>query len=179
MTKSIHASFSSGTNAEIEQPYTAVNKDLFPDRYSAWKDSVWQSIKHMGRPLSYQQTFDFTWKLPLNKLPLFDWLTADFAYNGTYNWTRGTDLEDGSTMGNNISNSSSKTYNARLNLETLYNHVPWQPPPRRKRNRKTSRRRYSSRPTPRSPFSTTRKARSFASPPCAPTARAIPSATRW
>ena len=125
LTKSIHASFSSGTNAEIEQPYTAVNKDLYPDRYSAWKDSVWQSIKHMGRPLSYQQTFDFTWKLPLNKLPLFDWLTADFAYNGTYNWTRGTDLEDGSTMGNNISNSSSKTYNARLNLETLYNHVPF------------------------------------------------------
>ena len=123
LTKSIHASFSSGTNAEIEQPYTAVNKDLFPDRYSAWKDSVWHSIKHMGRPLSYQQTFDFTWKLPLNKLPLFDWLTADFAYNGTYNWTRGTDLEDGSTMGNNISNSRSTTYNARLNLETLYNHV--------------------------------------------------------
>ena len=72
LTKQIHANFSSGTNAEIEQPYTAVNKDLYPDRYAAWKDSVWHSIKQLGRPLSYQQNFDLSWKLPLNKLPLFD-----------------------------------------------------------------------------------------------------------
>ncbi|CDA44397.1 gliding motility-related protein [Prevotella sp. CAG:5226] len=125
LTKNIHANFSSGTNAEIEQPYTAVNKDLYPDRYTAWKDSVWQSIKHLGRPLTYQQNFDFSWKLPLNKLPLFDWLTADAAYNATYNWARGSELEDGSTLGNTIVNSRNITGNGRINFETLYNHVPF------------------------------------------------------
>lgn len=125
LTKSIHANFSSGTNAEIEQPYTAVNKDLYPDKYTAWKDSVWHSIKELGRPLSYQQNFDFSWKLPLNKLPLFDWLTADASYNATYNWTRGAELEDGTSMGNTISNSRNITGNTRLNMETLYNHVPF------------------------------------------------------
>lgn len=125
LTKNIHANFSSGTNAEIEQPYTAVNKDLYPDRYTAWKDSVWQSIKHLGRPLTYQQNFDFSWKLPLNKLPLFDWLTADAAYNATYNWARGSELEDGSTLGNTIANSRNITGNGRINFETLYNHVPF------------------------------------------------------
>ena len=125
LTKNFHANFSSGTNAEIEQPYTAVNKDLYPDRYTAWKDSVWQSIKHLGRPLTYQQNFDFSWKLPLNKLPLFDWLTADAAYNATYNWARGSELEDGSTLGNTIANSRNITGNGRINFETLYNHVPF------------------------------------------------------
>lgn len=125
LTKNIHANFSSGTNAEIEQPYTAVNKDLYPDRYTAWKDSVWQSIKHLGRPLTYQQNFDLSWKLPLNKLPLFDWLTADAAYNATYNWARGSELEDGSTLGNTIANSRNITGNGRINFETLYNHVPF------------------------------------------------------
>ena len=125
LTKNIHANFSSGTNAEIEHPYTAVNKDLYPDRYKAWKDSVWESIKHMGRPLTYQQNFDFSWKLPLNKLPLFDWLTTDIAYNATYNWARGSELENGTTLGNTISNSRNITSNGRLNLETLYNHVPF------------------------------------------------------
>lgn len=125
LTKNIHANFSSGTNAEIEQPYTAVNKDLYPDKYTAWKDSVWHSIKELGRPLSYQQNFDFSWKLPLNKLPLFDWLTADASYNATYNWTRGAELEDGTSMGNTISNSRNITGNTRLNMETLYNHVPF------------------------------------------------------
>lgn len=122
LTKSIHANFSSGTNAEIEQPYTAVNKDLYPDRYAAWKDSVWHSIKQLGRPLTYQQNFDFSWKLPLNKLPLFDWVTLDAAYNATYNWARGADYTDRTNFGNTISNSRSITGNGRLNLETLYNH---------------------------------------------------------
>lgn len=122
LTKNMHANFSSGTNAEIEQPYTAVNKDLYPDRYAAWKDSVWHSIKNLGRPLSYQQNFDFSWKLPLNKLPLFDWLTTDMSYDATYNWSRGTELEDGTSMGNTINNSRDISGNARLNMETLYNH---------------------------------------------------------
>lgn len=122
LTKNLHASFSSGTNAEIEQPYTAVNKDLYPDRYSAWKDSVWQSIRHLGTPLSYAQNFEATYKLPLNKLPLFDWFTSDVSYRSTYGWQRGSDLDDGTSLGNSISNSRDISGNARLNMETLYNH---------------------------------------------------------
>lgn len=125
LTKNIHANFSSGTNAEIEQPYTAVNKDLYPDRYTAWKDSVWTSIKHLGRPLSYQQNFDFSWKLPINKIPYLTWITTDAAYNATYNWARGSELENGSTLGHTINNSRNITANGRLNMETLYNYVPF------------------------------------------------------
>lgn len=40
-TKNIHMNFQSATHAQIEEPYTPVNKDLYPDHYSAWKDSVW------------------------------------------------------------------------------------------------------------------------------------------
>lgn len=125
MTKNLHMSFNSATNAEIQQPYTAVNKDLYPDRYKVWKDSVWQSIKNMGRPLSYQQTFDFSWQIPLNRTPIFDWLSSDVKYVGTYNWQRGSELDDGTSMGNTISNSRNITGNVRLRMETLYNHVPF------------------------------------------------------
>ena len=51
LTKNIHMNFQSATHAEIEEPYTPVNKDLFPDRYSAWKDSVRTSIRNLGTPL--------------------------------------------------------------------------------------------------------------------------------
>lgn len=125
LTKSLHMNFSSGTNAEVEQPYTAVNKDLYPDRYTAWKDSVWNSIRHMGTPLSYQQSFDASWQLPLNKLPVLDWLTSDVKYSATYNWMRGADLDNGTSLGNTIANSRTIGGNARLKLETLYNHVPF------------------------------------------------------
>ena len=127
LTKNLHMNFQSGTQAEIEEPYSdkPINKDLYPDRYAAWKDSVWTSIKHFGRPLDYRQTFTASYQVPLNKLPIFDWLNADASYTATYNWVRGREKEDGTSLGNTISNNRQITINSTLNMETLYNHSPF------------------------------------------------------
>lgn len=124
-TKNLHMNFQSATHAQIEEPYTPVNKDLYPERYSAWKDSVWQSIKSLGTPLDYQQSFTASYQLPLNKLPIFDWLNADASYTATYSWTRGTELDDGTSLGNTIANNRNLNINSTWNMETLYNHVPF------------------------------------------------------
>lgn len=125
ITKNIHMNFQSATHAEIEEPYTPVNKDLYPDRYQAWKDSVWNSIKHFGTPLDYNQSFSLSYQLPLNLLPLFDWINADANYTAVYNWVRGTDLEDGTSLGNTIANNRSLNINGTFNLERMYNHIPF------------------------------------------------------
>ena len=125
LTKNLHMNFSSATNAEIEEPYTPVNKDLYPDRYSAWKDSVWTSIKDFGRPLDYNQTLSASYQLPLNLIPIFDWINADGNYNATYNWTRGSELEDGTSLGNSVTMNRQYNINGTFNLERLYNHVPF------------------------------------------------------
>ena len=126
-TKNLHLNFTSGTRAEIEEPYSElpINKDLYPDRYSAWKDSVWHSIRNFGTPLDYRQTFTASYQVPLNKLPVFDWVTADASYNASYNWVRGTQLEDGTNLGNTISNNRQLNINSNINMETLYNHFPF------------------------------------------------------
>ncbi|MGN0069895.1 MAG: cell surface protein SprA [Prevotella sp.] len=124
-TKNLHMHFQSATHAEIEEPYTPVNKDLYPDRYTAWKDSVWTSIKHFGTPLDYNQNFTLSYQLPLNLVPIFNWLNADANYTASYNWVRGTDLEDGTSLGNTIANNRRLTLNGTFNLEKLYNHVPF------------------------------------------------------
>ncbi len=122
LTKSLHFNFQSATHAEIEEPYTPVNRDLFPDRYSAWKDSVWRSIRSFGTPLDYQQSVQASYKLPLEKLPAFDWLSVDGTYQSTYSWKRVPTLEDGTEMGNNINTQRIVNINGKLNMETLYNH---------------------------------------------------------
>ena len=125
LTKNLHFNFQSATHAEVEEPYTAVNKDLYPDRYAAWKDSVWTSIKHMGTPLDYSQNVSASYKLPLNLIPIFDWLTADGSYSSTYNWVRGTALEDGTSLGNTIAMNRTYTVNGQFSMEKLYNHIPF------------------------------------------------------
>ena len=125
LTKNLRMNFTSATRAEIEEPYGVVNKTLDPDEYEAKKDTIRRSLLSFGRPIDYQQTFNASYKLPFDKIPATDWITADTRFNSSYNWDRGVSLSDGREMGNTISNQRSIDVNGRFNLETLYNKVPF------------------------------------------------------
>ncbi len=123
-TTNLRMSINTGTNAEVEEPFLPVNKDRYPNEYTMWKDSVKQSLMHLGRPLGYQQSFNASYTLPLNKLPIFEWLTADASYSATYNWQRGNSI-GGVNFGNNISNKRNVSLKGTFNLEKLYNIFPY------------------------------------------------------
>ena len=137
-TKNLHMNFQSGTHAEIEEPYTPINKDLYPDQYTAWKDSVWQSIRNFGEPLDYGQTFSASYRPPLDLLPIFDWVSSDVSYESNYRWVRGTDLEDGTSLGNVISNGRTYKLNGTFNMQKLYDHVPFLKKTNERFNKSTS-----------------------------------------
>ena len=121
----LNLSFNARSRAEIEEPYTVVNKDLYPSEYEMWKDSVRMSLRNMGRPLDYNQSFNAAYTVPLNKIPLFSWITADAGFNSGYTWNRGTTYANGANYGNIISNRRSISLNGRLNLLELYNKVTY------------------------------------------------------
>ena len=124
-TKNLHFNFTSATHAQIEEPYTPINKDLYPDHYTAWKDSVWQSIRNLGTPLDYQQQTTVSYQVPLNKMPIFDWVNSDVSFTSNYSWVRGTELDDGTSLGNTINSRRNVNINGTFNMETLYNHFPF------------------------------------------------------
>lgn len=121
----IRLSFNASTRAEVEEPYTVVNKDLYPDEYELWKDSVKMSLRNMGRPLDYSQSFNASYAIPLNKLPALDWITADASFNSSYSWNRGTTYANGTSYGNIISNRRSINLSGRFNLLNMYNKVTY------------------------------------------------------
>lgn len=123
-TKQLSMTFNSNTSARIEEPIGAVNKKLFPDKYKQWKDSVWESILHLGTPWAYNQTFTATYKAPFNKIPVLDFLTGSVTYNSIYKWDRGAQIED-VNLGNTISNQGSWNYDGRVNFESLYKKIPF------------------------------------------------------
>ena len=121
--RSLQVSFNSNTAARIEETMGAVNKRIFPDRYAQWKDSVWQSIRSLGTPWGYNQSFSAQYKAPFSRIPLLDFLTGNLSYNATYRWDRGATV-DGLRLGNSIGNQSTRQADARINFETLYNKIP-------------------------------------------------------
>ena len=125
LTRNLHMNFQSATHAEIEEPYAPVNKERYPDAYSAWKDSVKTSLRHFGTPLDYNQSFNLSYQVPINLIPIFDWINTNATYNATYNWVRGTNLDDGTSLGNTVISNRSLNINGTFNMERLYNHIPF------------------------------------------------------
>lgn len=120
LIKSLSLSFSSNTTARIEETIGAVNRRLFPDEYREWKDTVMSSLRHLGTPWNYNQTFTGTYRAPFNKIPVLDYLTGSVTYNSVYRWDKGATVDD-LYLGNSIQNQTSWNADARLNFETLFN----------------------------------------------------------
>ena len=139
ITRNLHINFQSATHAEIEEPYTPINKDLYADRYEAWKDSVWNSVKHFGTPLDYQQNATLSYQPPLNLIPIFNWVNIDANYTSAYTWVRGAKLENGTSLGNTITTNRTVNANATLNFERLYNHIPFLQKANERFNKSTAR----------------------------------------
>ena len=120
LTQSLNFTFASNTMARIEETVGAVNRKLFPDKYQEWKDTVMSSIRGLGTPWNYNQTFTGSYKAPFNRIPFLDYLSGNVSYTSTYQWDKGATVED-LYLGNSIQNQSSWNADARLNFETLYN----------------------------------------------------------
>lgn len=126
LTNTLNFSFNSGTNARIEEPHVQVNKELNPNQYQVWKDSVKQSIRELGTPLKYDQNFQVTWNMPLQSIPVLDWVNSSLKYSATYVWERGalSNVED-IDIGNTIRNQRQFSWDGNFNLQGLYNKSPF------------------------------------------------------
>ena len=144
LTRNLHMNFQSATHAQVDVPYPDVDTDLYADQYHAWKDSVYRSavlnsVRTWGTPLDYSQSFTASYKVPLNLLPVFDWVNTDASYSSNYSWERGMEDENGNSYGNTVNTHREVTLNGSFNLVKLYNHVPFLKKVNEKFNRTMSR----------------------------------------
>ncbi len=147
LTRNLHMNFQSATHAQVDVPYPDVNTDLYADQYHAWKDSVYRSavlnsVRTWGTPLDYSQSFTASYKVPLNLLPVFDWVNTDASYSSNYSWERGMEDENGNSYGNTVNTHREVSLNGSFNLVKLYNHVPFLKKVNEKFNRTMSRSQY-------------------------------------
>ena len=125
LSRSLKLNFQATNKARIDEPQGMVNKKTAPGVYKTWKDSVMSNIRSFGRNVDYHHKWDASYRLPVNKLPLMDWVNISTRYNGTYNWQAGPLLADTSNieLGNTIRNSNTLQISSQFNLNSLYNKV--------------------------------------------------------
>ncbi len=120
LTKSLKLDFNANNNSIIGEPAGRVNTSDRP-QYDVWKDSVLTSLSKFGETTTYDHMVNLTYTLPLDKLPLTDWITANATYGAGYKWDRAPLTQD--SIGNTIQNSRNINLNGQFNFVSLYNKI--------------------------------------------------------
>jgi len=121
ITQNLKVDFTANTIARIDEPPGEIdnaNADL------DWKkDSIIRNIKNLGRMTNYDQALAVNYSLPINKIPLLNWVTATAKYTGGYSWDAAP--LSATKLGNTIENTNNKQLNGNFNFTTLYNKIPY------------------------------------------------------
>jgi cell surface protein SprA len=121
ITQNLKVDFTATTIARIDEPPGEIDNSN-PDL--DWKrDSIMENIQNMGRITDYAQSLSVNYTLPINKIPIFNWITSSAKYTGGYTWD-GAPLS-ATELGNTIENSNTKQLNGAFNFTSLYNKVPY------------------------------------------------------
>ncbi|MFZ4783897.1 MAG: cell surface protein SprA [Flavobacteriales bacterium] len=118
LTKNLKFSYTASNQSLVEEPRGVIDREN-QDWYDAYKDTVWTNIRNFGETTLYNHNVGATYKLPLDKFPLIDFLSSDASYTGTFRWDRAPFTQD--TLGHTIQNSRQLQWTIQGNFETLYN----------------------------------------------------------
>lgn len=123
LTKGLKFDFSATNTSRIDEPEGIVDRDRDKEAYDIWRDSIWNNIKDGGRNIKYHHDFNIDYTIPINKIPMFSWISARTRYSGAYDWNARAITSDTINLGNTIRNSNNIQLNGQLNMVGLYNKV--------------------------------------------------------
>ena len=99
--------------------FRALNNYVYDDYNTTDDLTIFDNFFTVGRPDHYHQTLNGTYKIPIDKLPLLNFIRADYAYTADFDWQAGSqsyiDL-----IGNTIQNANTHNLSVDLDFKKLY-----------------------------------------------------------
>jgi cell surface protein SprA len=123
LTKNLILDYTATNRAVVDEPDGQMdrkNLDL------QWKhEQMMRNLRRGGRNTNFNQVAAVTYRVPFDKLPFTDWLSAETRYAATFNWIAGSTAltSDSLQLGNTIQNSTTASLTGKVDLVRLYNKV--------------------------------------------------------
>ncbi len=123
LTRSLKLNYTASSSNIVKNYLNENNEPI--DTFTIW-DSYWD----IGDPNQHMQQLVVNYEIPINKIPVFSFIKANYTYTGDYSWQRtsnalsqikidGTDYN----LGNTVQNASSNNLNATMNMDMLYKYL--------------------------------------------------------
>lgn len=121
LTRSLSLDYGARAHAIVDEPSGDIDSDVE-------REIILDNLKNLGRMKNFDQNIGLNYKLPLDKLPFTDWISADARYAVGYSWTSGAfdpsqALNQKDTLGNIIQNNREITLTSKFDLTRLYDKV--------------------------------------------------------
>jgi cell surface protein SprA len=100
---------------EEGNPNSLIDQDL----------SVWEGFFDVGEPNRHAQQMQLNYELPLSKVPVLDFINAQYTYTSNFDWQRGGDAirEVTGEYINTIQNANTHSLTAALSMQRFYDKI--------------------------------------------------------
>lgn len=115
LTNALMLDYNARTNAIVDEPFGSIDSDFK-------RDSVLNNLYQLGRMKHFDQNIGATYRLPFDKFPFTNWLSAETRYEATYTWSAGS-IDQIEQFGNSIQNGRNYQLTGKVDLLRLYNKV--------------------------------------------------------
>jgi cell surface protein SprA len=123
LTKSLKLNYTASSSNIVKNYLNENNEPI--DSFTIW-DSYWD----IGDPNQHMQQIILNYEIPINKIPVFSFVKANYSYTGDYSWQRTSnalsEIEiEGKfyNLGNTVQNANSNILNTTLNMDLFYKYV--------------------------------------------------------
>jgi cell surface protein SprA len=116
LTKALNLTYNSVVNSRIQEPFGKIESQ-------EQKDSIWNEVLNFGKMTDFQQQVNLSYTVPINKIPILNWININTSYNVSYKWMQAPPIQP--TLGNTIQNASTFSVQPQFNFNKLYQKIPW------------------------------------------------------
>ncbi|MCX2719035.1 cell surface protein SprA [Lentiprolixibacter aurantiacus] len=122
LTKSLRVNLTSSNNNIVRNYFTEKGN---PDSPIDESLEVWDGFFDIGEPNRHSQQMQVNYELPFNKIPIFDFINAQYTYTSNFDWQRGGDAirEVTGENINTIQNAQTHTLTAALSMQRFYDQI--------------------------------------------------------
>lgn len=111
ITQSLKFNYNSRAMAVIDEPDGKIDTQ-------EKRDSIWTNVRDFGRVKNYNHAISVSYDLPIDKIPILEWVNTKVQYNGGYDWSVAALNMD--SLGNIIQNNQKIQVTGDFNFQKLY-----------------------------------------------------------
>ncbi len=106
----------------LQFTFRAVNNYLYDDFAQDEDIKIFDKFLSFGRPKQYHQTLNGTYKIPLQKIPLVDFITSNYTYTADFDWQASSSYFQ-EQIGNTIQNANTHNLSVDLDMTKFYRNI--------------------------------------------------------